>query len=165
MVSRAVTRLALALLASLLLSTTPAWTEVYSGTYTGDGFTSQTITGIPFRPDLVIIKGDDIDGVGDTTSAVLVTSSMPAGFAKPLKGTQPLLTNLVQSLDANGFTVGDARGTNQYELNVTTPVPTISVTLGDGGGAVGIPTVDLLNSMIYVGTDQGVIYGVEFSFP
>jgi outer membrane protein assembly factor BamB len=60
--------------------------------------------------------------------------------------------------------VGSADG-NLYQLNVTTPVPTVSVTLGDGGGAVGVPTVDLLNSMIYVGTDQGVIYGVEFPLP
>jgi hypothetical protein len=54
---------------------------------------------------------------------------------------------------------------NPYQLNVTAPVPTDSVTLGDGGGAVGDPTVDLLNSMIYVGTDRGVIYGVQFPLP
>ena len=60
--------------------------------------------------------------------------------------------------------VGSGDG-NLYQLDVTSPVPTLSVTLGDGGGAVGAPTVDLLNSMIYVGTDQGVIYGVEFPLP
>jgi len=60
--------------------------------------------------------------------------------------------------------VGSSDG-KLYQLDVTTPVPTLSVTLGDGGGAVGAPTVDLLNSMIYVGTDQGVIYGVEFPLP
>ncbi|GMR22861.1 MAG: hypothetical protein BMS9Abin37_1238 [Acidobacteriota bacterium] len=60
--------------------------------------------------------------------------------------------------------VGSSDG-NLYQLNVTTPVPTLSVTLGDGGGAVGAPTMDLLNSMIYVGTAQGVIYGVEFPLP
>ncbi len=60
--------------------------------------------------------------------------------------------------------VGSGDG-NLYQLDVTAPVPTTSVTLGDGGGAVGAPTVDLLNSMIYVGTEQGVIYGVVFPLP
>ena len=35
----------------------------------------------------------------------------------------------------------------------------------DGLAAVGIPTMDLLNSMIYVGTAEGVIYGVSFPLP
>jgi len=28
--------------------------------------------------------------------------------------------------------------------------------------AVGVPSVDILNSMIYVGTDEGMIYGINF---
>ena len=37
--------------------------------------------------------------------------------------------------------------------------------LGDGGAAVGAPTLNLLDSMIYVGTDEGVIYGVLYPIP
>ena len=37
--------------------------------------------------------------------------------------------------------------------------------LGDGSSAVGVPSVDIVNSMIYVGTDEGVIYGVTFPLP
>ncbi len=54
---------------------------------------------------------------------------------------------------------------NLYQMDVITPLPTTSVTLGDGTAAVGAPTMDLLNSMIYVGSDEGVIYGVEFPLP
>jgi hypothetical protein len=52
-----------------------------------------------------------------------------------------------------------------YQMNVVNPLPSTSVTLGDGSAVVGTPTVDLLNSMIYVGTDEGVIYAVQFPLP
>jgi hypothetical protein len=41
------------------------------------------------------------------------------------------------------------------------------VTLGDDGtpASVGAPSLDLLNSVIYVGTDGGIIYAVDFPLP
>ena len=40
-------------------------------------------------------------------------------------------------------------------------------TLGDDGtpASVGAPSLDLLNSVIYVGTDGGIIYAVDFPLP
>ncbi len=52
-----------------------------------------------------------------------------------------------------------------YQMNVVTPLPVQSVTLGDGSAAVGAPTMDLLHMLIYVGTDAGVVYGVKFPIP
>jgi outer membrane protein assembly factor BamB len=57
--------------------------------------------------------------------------------------------------------VGSSDG-NLYQFDAFTPLPTTRVQLGDGSSAVGVPTVDILKSMIYVGTDEGVIYGVTF---
>ena len=46
------------------------------------------------------------------------------------------------------------------------PASITSVTLGDGTPtSVGAPSLDLLNAVIYVGTDQGIIYAVDFPLP
>ncbi len=66
---------------------------------------------------------------------------------------------------ATWVVVGGSDG-QLHQLDVTDPATmSFSVTLGDGLAAVGMPTMDLMNWMIYVGTDQGVIYGVEFPLP
>lgn len=49
-----------------------------------------------------------------------------------------------------------------YQLDITAPLPATRVQLGDGLSAVGVPTADILKSMIYVGTDAGIVYGVLF---
>jgi subtilisin family serine protease/outer membrane protein assembly factor BamB len=55
---------------------------------------------------------------------------------------------------------GDGR---LYQLNLatTTPVSTSEI-LGAGTAAVGAPSLDLANHLIYVGTTQGAIYAVNF---
>ena len=60
--------------------------------------------------------------------------------------------------------VGGGNGT-LYQLDPVTPLPLSSVVLGEGTTSVGVPSVDLLTSMVYVGTDEGVIYGVLFPLP
>jgi outer membrane protein assembly factor BamB len=57
--------------------------------------------------------------------------------------------------------VGSSDG-HLYQFDAFTPLPTTRVQLGDGSSAVGVPSVDIVKSMIYVGTDEGVIYGVTF---
>jgi outer membrane protein assembly factor BamB len=49
-----------------------------------------------------------------------------------------------------------------YQLDVLAPLPATRVKLGDGASAVGVPAVDILKSMIYVGTEAGIVYGVVF---
>ena len=50
-------------------------------------------------------------------------------------------------------------------MDVFTGGSITSVMLGDGSGAVGAATMDLLNLMLYVGTDAGIVYGVAFPLP
>jgi outer membrane protein assembly factor BamB len=57
--------------------------------------------------------------------------------------------------------VGSSDG-NLYQVDAFAPAVRTPVLLGDGGSAVGVPTFDILKSMIYVGTDEGVIYGITF---
>jgi outer membrane protein assembly factor BamB len=60
--------------------------------------------------------------------------------------------------------VGGGGGT-LYQLDPVSPLPLSSVVLGDGTASAGVPSVDILSSMVYVGTDEGVIYGVLFPLP
>lgn len=48
-----------------------------------------------------------------------------------------------------------------YQLDGASGGGLTSVVLGDGGSGVGAPTFDVLNDMIYVGTEDGVFYGVS----
>jgi outer membrane protein assembly factor BamB len=60
--------------------------------------------------------------------------------------------------------VGSGDG-HLYQLDVLAPLPPDKVRLGIGAAGVGAPTVDILKSMIYVGTEEGVVYGVTFPIP
>jgi outer membrane protein assembly factor BamB len=57
-----------------------------------------------------------------------------------------------------------------YELDMTLANPTTqpvikSVLLGPGAANVGSPTLDPANTMVYVGTDAGIIYAVQEPLP
>jgi hypothetical protein len=89
----------------------PATAQVVSGSYVGNGAGGRQITGLGFRPDVVLVKGNDYDNVVYTnTSAVLRTSTMGAGdVSKPLIQDNALVANQITSLDADGFTLGSDR--------------------------------------------------------
>jgi hypothetical protein len=84
-----------------------------TGTYAGNGAPGRAITGLGFRPDVVIIKGYDYDASLTPTSTVLRTSTMTGDNTKPLVLNNALSTNLIQSLTPDGFTVGSGRQVNQ----------------------------------------------------
>ena len=75
--------------------------RVASGSYSGNNTDSRAITGVGFQPDVVIVKSDDNSGVSE-----IRTSTMTGDNTKPMTGTTALTANLIQSLDANGFTIG-----------------------------------------------------------
>jgi uncharacterized repeat protein (TIGR01451 family) len=102
--SKRVVAVLLAVLASLAAGTASA--GVTSGSYTGNGSVSRAITGLGFRPDLVIIKGDS--GI---LRAVVRTATM--GASKEMTGTAPAASGYVLSLDPDGFTVGNNSRVNQ----------------------------------------------------
>lgn len=84
-----------------------------SGTYTGDNADPRSFASVGFQPDIVIIKGNT------TQTAAMRTSTMSGDNAKPLTGATALTANIIQSLDSNGFTIGNnarvnTSGTSYY---------------------------------------------------
>src|SRR5262249_29651878 len=73
--------------------------QVMTGTYTGNGANNRAITGVGFRPDFVIVKGSG------ATTAMARSGTMRAGESKPFGGALATVTNRIESLDADGFTV------------------------------------------------------------
>jgi len=84
-----------------------------TGVYMGDGAASRTISDIGFAPDVVLVKGD----IAQPT--VAKTSTMSGDLSKELGPKEPSSPDLIESLDANGFTVGsspqvNSAGTDYY---------------------------------------------------
>jgi hypothetical protein len=108
----------------LLLAAVSAQAQIATGSYVGDGTAPRAITGIGFRPDIVIVKVDFTNATSDTCSSAVIRTSTMAGDASKLMSGVPLLVapcpspstglipNLVRSLDANGFTVGSDERVN-----------------------------------------------------
>ena len=58
----------------------------------------------------------------------------------------------------SSYVIVGASDAKLYQIDAGNPASITSVTLGDGTPtSVGAPSLDLLNSVIYVGTDQGVV--------
>lgn len=74
---------------------------------------------------------------------LLAGGTLVFGASSPARTIQ--LTNISATLAAN--------------------VVTHSLTLGDGSGTVGNPTLDTANSVVYVGSDSGAVYSVALPLP
>ena len=99
-----------------------AASKIATGTYTGDGAATQAITGVGFRPKLVIIyrpldsgntPGFKIDA--DTTSALYYRTALTSYIYQD---------DAIISLDADGFTVGDSTPIFINTFNVNAQVYT-----------------------------------------
>lgn len=75
------------------------------GTYTGDGTTSQGITGVGFQPKIVIIIYDL--GAQGGAEAWMAVEGLTAGFMGHLISSGSNYDDRILSLDADGFTVDD----------------------------------------------------------
>ena len=75
--------------------------NMVTGTYDGDAADGRGITGLGFQPDFVIIKG-----ASALYETVARTSAMPGDATKQLVGGVALFANGIESLDADGFTLG-----------------------------------------------------------
>lgn len=80
--------------------------RVASGSYVGNDTDNYSITGLGFPPDVVFIKGD----LGQP--AVVRMANMPEGISKLLNGGGAV-TNRIESLDADGFTIGTDADVNK----------------------------------------------------
>ena len=85
---------------------TPTPMRLATGSYAGNSVDNRQITGIGFQPDVVIIKSSA------GRSAIIRTSTMSGDKSKTINNTGALAANLIQSLDADGFTVGTANTVN-----------------------------------------------------
>ncbi len=93
-----------------LTSSAQAAMRVVSGKYTGTGVDSRSLTGLGFQPDVVIIMSAN---TGGGNYAVCRTSSMSGDQTKILdSSTSGLSPNLIESLDSDGFKVGNASQVN-----------------------------------------------------
>jgi hypothetical protein len=77
----------------------PGAIKMASGTYTGNATDNRAIT-VGFQPDFVMVK-DTNNGEG-----VARSSSMAGDVSKPMGSLAAFAADNIQSLDANGFTVG-----------------------------------------------------------
>lgn len=77
------------------------------GSYTGNG-TSQSITGIGFAPDIVIVKSYGLD-----RAPYIRSTDMPATNSKQLIDNLAFVTTQITSLDADGFSVGSGNAANE----------------------------------------------------
>ncbi len=77
------------------------------GSYVGNGADNRSITGTGFAPDVVIVKCD----CGQ--AAAIRTALMPGDAAKIISTSSALQADVIQSLDANGFTIGTSNKVNQ----------------------------------------------------
>jgi len=124
--------------------------RVVSGAYTGNATDNRTLTGLGFQPDLVIVKADAAQ------TAVYRTSTMTGDASKPISGTA-LTANLVQSLDADGFTLGtDARvnaaSTTYYwtAMKANTGVMKLGTYTGNGAASRSVSGVGFSPEYVHV---------------
>ena len=96
---RRIVRVAVVILLAGLVAPKPALGQMVTGTYLGDGVNNRIITGVGFQPDVVILKRYP------HKNALIRTSTMTGDWSKRFIG-QSLYTNTIQSLDADGFSVG-----------------------------------------------------------
>jgi hypothetical protein len=80
--------------------------KIATGTYSGDATDDRVITGVGFQPDVVIIKSTGAE------VAVTKTSAMSGDAAKRMVGPAAVAANIIQSLDSDGFTIGQALEVN-----------------------------------------------------
>lgn len=132
------------------LSNVHAATFTY-GSYSGNG-TSQSITGVGFEPDVVLIKSDA------GYAGVVATSSMTTGEAKLLSGTAALSTGHISTLDADGFSVGASNQVNKSSESYYFVAwdDDTGIDVGSYVGSPGAVSVGYRPAMVWILGDDGV---------
>ena len=145
-------------------------TEILTGTYVGNGTDNRAITGLGFAPELVIVKGDDVQ------NGVLRAYTMSGDLTKDLIDGS-MAADRIQSLDAEGFTVGtDARvnaaGVSYHWIAWIAGAGEMTFGTYTGNGTAGRAITDLGFSpdfLIVSGSSAEAVYrnsaaGASFSF-
>jgi hypothetical protein len=119
--------------------------QVVAGRYDGNGLDNRFLGGLGFRPDALIIKGENAQ------EAVIRTTTMSGDASKLVSEATALVANRVQSLDADGFTVG-----SDLDVNSSTAAYHWVAFRDDGLGDFKV------GSYTGNGTDNRSITGVGF---
>ena len=98
--------------------------RIATGSYTGDGTTSQAITGIGFQPKYVKVAeqrtSDGANGpVHETWDTVIDDNAEGIAFLHAAGGAHTAETNKIISLDSDGFTVDDNGSDDDPNANGT----------------------------------------------
>lgn len=92
---------------AVVVRAAPAPAGMACGSYVGDGTDDREVAGLPFRPDVVFVKGDL------KQPAVCRSASMTGDAAKKPTEDLAFQTNLIQELRDDGFVVGSDPAVNQ----------------------------------------------------
>ncbi len=90
----------------VFLSAMSAQASFISGKYIGNGASSKTVSGLGFKPEVVLVKS------GSSHDAWIATSTMSSGYAKLLTGNDAPATGYISALNSDGFTVGSSTSSN-----------------------------------------------------
>jgi hypothetical protein len=125
---------------------------VLSGSFTGNALDSRAISGLGFRPDFVIIKARD-----DASIAAMRSSTMVGDASKEMTGATAFAANQIQSLDADGFTLGTDASVNKngktYDWIAFTASAgwmTVGTYAGNGGASASISGLGFSPEAVFV---------------
>ena len=104
--------------------------------------------------DLFFSTTNKVWSLSDDGASYSVNPNWPASLV-PNPSTPVVVPNTLTVL------VGSSDG-HLYQLDAGNPASFLREKLGDASGGVGTPTVDVNNSVIYVGTEQGIFYSVAY---
>ena len=114
--------------------------QMATGSYTGNATDNRAINGLPFQPDVVIVKASSASQI-----AVVRTSSMPAAGnnTKPMTGGNVLEVG-VKTLTSDGFTLGvgarvNANGTTYHWMAFKASAGVLNVGTYTGSNAISNP--------------------------
>lgn len=142
-------------LATLALGSA-AYAQTVTGSFTGDGNSTQAVTGLGFQPDVLLI----IPSTGGASNGEIQTwihsSTMTAGEVKYTLGgdviAEAFHTGFISTLDADGFTVAlksNASGTLYYYVGFSK---------NDGSVDVGTFTGATSDQNIITGYQPGMVW-------
>jgi len=101
--------------------------QLITGTYTGNGIDGRAITGVGFEPVYVILVGKNSSSLSHVHRCATITGDETQAFKNTANAA-----NQIESLDADGFTVGGDDGVNKPEYTFHW------IALGVGGGTPAI---------------------------
>ncbi|MDH3216718.1 MAG: DUF11 domain-containing protein, partial [Candidatus Krumholzibacteria bacterium] len=149
---------------TLVVTVVAADMQMATGRHLGNGIAGWPIANVGFQPDVVFIKGDNTD------PTVVRTSTMVGDAAKELGPNNALTSNLIMSLDADGFTIGsnqqvNSAGVTYYwvAFKAATGEMVVDTYPGLGGDDRSIPGVGFTPEYVIVMNEGGAVAMQRFS--